>query len=546
MPRTRTGLVPTSYRQKVEELSFPWSALPTKPKPTMYRYRGDYVNERNRKLLVKRKLALKEKQSSLDRPNADENESLGSILKITPYGSIDAHAHVELPSNQSSNFTNWDPYYKHSSHHKLSEVEESARARNKSKFVSYLRVEASKRLERKGKERPTDNNAHKLNDVIVRQRKPPVPRLSHLARSREVKATKENHPNGQKQLLRDTKPKLPCQEYQSNDESEHLYAMNTKVKAGYLEFISKKSDNPRELSPERKGEDDETAFSSQIQRIVERAAEMVLNEQTDRRNRHSAIIDNDDHAKSKSSSHRHDTNIGSKFNASDDFFEVQNRKLTILEERVSSMASTVISENGISFISHDTADILDRFYLQRKNNMSIDTTVGTGDLEAIETKRAKIRQMIDVLNSSDSSSSYGTSVLADTYYSHNHGWNSKQLIDAPSTTTCTSTTYCSGQETSTELMPRDHVQPNTTLCPHPNEDPCPIETWPLPAYRAMKPPKESHWEEEPLPRGFERTPQLSKRHVDSWDVMINPNDGDGTCSRNNDSESIANGLFSLL
>ena len=273
---------------------------------------------------------------------------------------------------------------------------------------------------------------------------------------------------------------------------------------------------------------------------------MVLNEQTDRRNRHSAIIDNDDHAKSKSSSHRHDTNIGGKFNASDDFFEVQNRKLTILEERVSSMASSVISENGISFISHDTADILDRFYLQRKNNMSIDTTVGTGDLEAIETKRAKIRQMIDVLNSSDSSSSYDTIVLTDTYYSQNHGWNSKQLIDAPSTTTCTSTTYCSGQETSTELMPRVHVQPITTLCPHPNEDPCPIETWPLPAYRAMKPPKESHWEEEPLPRGFERMPQLSKRHVDSWEVMINPNDGDGTCSRNNDSESIANGLFSLL
>ena len=104
MPRTRTGLVPTSYRQKVEELSFPWSPLPTKPKPQMYRYRGDYVNERNKKLLIKRKLALKQEQSS----NSHENESLGNILKITPYSRISAN--VKSPSKLATNFTkieNW-------------------------------------------------------------------------------------------------------------------------------------------------------------------------------------------------------------------------------------------------------------------------------------------------------------------------------------------------------------------------------------------------------------------------------------------------------
>jgi len=539
MPRSRTGLVPASYRQKIEELSFPWSQLPAKPKPPLYRYRGDYVNERNRKVLQKRKLAMKQTQRSLESSNVSENESLGSILKITPYNSINADAKSSSKHSTSthrepnlSRTDNWDPYYKHESIHKLSEDEECARARNKNKFVSYLRVEALKRQERKGKE-SADINEHKLNGA---ERKPPVPRFSHLARSRE---STEYPSNGKQQLIRQTKSMPICITLENQSkEGGDVNTKNPKAKAGYLDFISKKNDSLHVQPLERNGhgathlkpnvnndEDDETTFRNQIQRIVERAAEMVLNEQNDRLKKHESY-----HAPVKSTSHRQESQLESKLYASDDFFEMRNKKLSMLEAQVSSMASSVVSENGLSFISCDTVDILDRFF-QCDNSVAVETTVGTGKLGTKAMERANIRQidsprqhcksMIDFLNSCNSSSSCDTNYLSE-IYPQIHGRNGKAgkaLVDE--TATCTSTTYWSGSDTVTELMPRLHVESDYTLHSRPHLDPCPTETLPPPVYQSDHPSKESLWEDEPLPRGYEH---LSR--YDTGEEMMYPRTGD--------------------
>ena len=73
-PRTRTGLIPTTYTQAADKMSMPdhYQQLATKPKPQKYRYRGDYINERNKKLLHERRLV--EKQRLLDSSN--ETDSL--------------------------------------------------------------------------------------------------------------------------------------------------------------------------------------------------------------------------------------------------------------------------------------------------------------------------------------------------------------------------------------------------------------------------------------------------------------------------------------
>jgi hypothetical protein len=571
MPRTRTGLIPASYRQKIEELSFPWSQLPAKPKPQMYRYRGDYVNEQNRKLQIKRKLAMKHTQRSFECSNAGENEGLGSILKITPCNSINADAkssskNLTGPHRDTNVFIsrteNWDPYHKHESIHKLSEDEECARARNKSKFVSYLRAEALKRQERKGKE-TTDTNEHKLHcaEVFVRQRKPPVPRLSHLARSRE---SKEYHLNGKQQLLRQTKSKLICTTLEDQSkEGGDVNAESTKAKADYLDFISKKNDSLHVQPVERNGhgaphlkpnvnndEDDETTFRNQIQRIVERAAEMVLNEQNDHL-KNQLGNDNSDYAPVKST--RHCQEAKRNLYSSDDFFEMQNKKLSMLEAQVSSIASSVVSENDHSFVSYDTDDILDHF-VQRDNNPVVETTLGTGKLgtkamgrsntqKIIDTPRQHCKSMIDFLNSSNSSSSCDTSYFSE-LYPQIHGRNGKAgkaLVDENSTTTCTSTTFWSGSDTVTELVPRLHVESDYTLHSRPHLDPCPIETLPPPVSQSDHPSKESLWEDEPLPRGCEH---LSR--YDTGEEMIYQRTEDEACSQNVRSESLADELFSLL
>ena len=83
VPRTRTGLVPTSYTRTLDNLTFQLEELPTKPPQPKYKYRGDYVNERNRKIVHERKLAQKQRQQSLlDRSKRSEKsvDSFGSTI----------------------------------------------------------------------------------------------------------------------------------------------------------------------------------------------------------------------------------------------------------------------------------------------------------------------------------------------------------------------------------------------------------------------------------------------------------------------------------
>ena len=95
IPRTGTGLVPTSCCQQMDAMSTTtqWSLLPPKPKPVMYPYQGDYINEQNRKILDAKERAKKEVShltvgyldfisKKMDKPSispSKNNETIGSV-----------------------------------------------------------------------------------------------------------------------------------------------------------------------------------------------------------------------------------------------------------------------------------------------------------------------------------------------------------------------------------------------------------------------------------------------------------------------------------
>lgn len=550
MPRTKTGLVPTSYRQKIEELSIPWSPLPTKPKPPMYPFRGDYVNERNRKLLLKRKLALEQKQH-LNENSKTINDSLGDILTVTPYSSI--HANAQISGKKSTNthpdpispaVKQWNTYSKHVSFHKLSVDEERAKARNKSKFVLYLRSEASRRHDNKGKQtKYTNEQLLDCPEVVVRPRKPPVPRLSYLARSKQLR---ENSADGQ-QPPRPSKAKslYTRQECEQKD-NKQASAKSTTIKAGYLDFISKETNHPHlaaefdasftaKLNPRKNDDEDFGSTShSQIQRIVERAAEIVLSER----------VKYATNLKDEIAQDTVNTTSDCQEYSSDDFkdfdFVALQRNLTILEKQISSICPSVVSESSLSLTSNDIVHLTDVFHLRREITIPGETKVGNACNSKLETRtRTHIRpicgkSMNDLMHSIDLSSCT-TSFLTDVESSaspRSYGQvrTDRPIIDENSTsTTSTSTTSWNG----TEMISRIQGQPTYALdhfYPHDNE--CPLEAMPLRVYQSIKPSTELHCEDEPLPRGYENSVSpLSNRNV-VMDGMVFLGTDYESCRRN--------------
>ena len=277
IPRTKTGLVPWSYRQQIDNVSTPtqWSKLPPKPKQTMYPYRGDFVKERKKQTKNRQRLSEKSfEQNSNINSGTTSSSTKPHVAKITP---------------------KWDPYCKQISCHRLIGAEKEAKTQNKMKFIAYLRSEASKRPDKKRIQKK-DEDAR----PAVRKRKPHVPRLSHLARSRENKENNQRHRSVPCTI---SKRSLPSKENQQKGKSL-TKEKNAKSKGQYLDFISnKRNEIPKSqqkpdksmpvanfsLPSEDKHPDleecEDSQFRCQIERIVQKAAAMALSEQ------HSASLD---------------------------------------------------------------------------------------------------------------------------------------------------------------------------------------------------------------------------------------------------------------
>lgn len=505
MPRTKTGLVPTSFRRKMENLSTTtnWSPLPPKPKPPMYPYRGDYVNERNRK-------KQKPKQRSFDpsRKRGDSNTPSLSVIgeRIPPYNS-------------------WDSYCKHVSYHKLSEDEQRSKARNKNEFVSYLRSSAAKRGPVTSKDKVVQQT---VAETIVRQRKPPVPRLSHLARTGEEKEILQSSAN-------ESKLKKSGQARKENSSNN-----------GYLDFISNKKVDGSRISPHdakvttkaridpgsnfRCDEDDDIKSQrqkSQIQRIVERAAEIVLKDQhrgsnglasldegicinIEQESTSSSLAEifadakttSDIQRKSKfvrngypGQPHRSRAQPVESFYAgpNNEFFQKQNEQLSILEERVRSMSSSVVSGADwfSSSLSHNS------YTTSVGHSRDDDSMIGMPP-------SVQLLPMIKLLHNADPGSFASSSSGNEDRLTVSESASFDVSVDAMSSSM--------GRLKGVENSP--HTGSTTTWSwsdtisgkSQPSFDTCPVESLPPTVNPSIEPTRIST-EEEPLPRGCKHTLQ---------------------------------------
>ena len=158
MPKSRTGLVPRTYQKRMDALSRQeeWTDLPTRPRPELYQFRGDYVNERNRRNRAGRTLAVgrrgdgqQQKRPLATRPGVDDSDE-----------------------NKAPNPRKWDSYCAHISCHALAREQETRKARNKLKVLAFLRSASSKRSAV-----PSSRSREKKEeDRSQKSKKPPVPR----------------------------------------------------------------------------------------------------------------------------------------------------------------------------------------------------------------------------------------------------------------------------------------------------------------------------------------------------------------------------------
>jgi hypothetical protein len=257
-----------------------FSPLPKRPPPEMYPYRGDLINARNGKLQAKKAAKKKLPVRAKSKPTGD-----GGLKPL----------HTNVKENEGPE---WDGYCQYISSTKLSADEQDAKTKNKERIVSYLRSEAKKRhqkaaLELKLRAELKDNEEMAVVEVAKKPKKPPVPRLSYMART------------GNK-----TKAEIQALNRDDNDGNK-LEEKSVKPKArSYLEFISTKTEKPK--PPERaarksqgdkaepvaqemhrtcqqlestsvsammESNDNDDIFRSRIEEIVRKAAAVVMEEQ---------------------------------------------------------------------------------------------------------------------------------------------------------------------------------------------------------------------------------------------------------------------------
>ena len=106
IPRTSTGLIPSTVRRRIETLSTTknWTTLPPKPSPELFPYRGDKINARNRKLAAERKA---KKEAAMKR-----NAATKSSVSIEVSSTI-ANAPRTPRDSPTQGNVGWDANLKH-------------------------------------------------------------------------------------------------------------------------------------------------------------------------------------------------------------------------------------------------------------------------------------------------------------------------------------------------------------------------------------------------------------------------------------------------
>jgi len=556
VPRTRTGLVPTTYTQTADKLSMPshYQQLATKPKPQQYRYRGDFVNERNKKLLHERRLAEKHhrrKQYLLD--NSNETDS----LLVSPR-SRSTDSSNELLSSDQEKEKKWDSYCQHISCHKLSNDEAMAKSENKKHFVSFLRSEA------KNRKSPKKDKEHKPAVVQKKKKKPPVPRLSHLAKSGGKKG-KENTNN-------QTTSSQPASNGNLKESDNKTITSTTTTKLRYLDFISEKQTGdespsssvvkdesvlePEVVANSEEGNvdnDDHSKFRTQIERIVERAAQMVLKDNTQTNSTSLDESTADDTNKTNDSSPRIDDNKKRPNEAITDTGDSssQKQRLELLEQQVRSMSSSTTDSLVFSSSTIDQ-DMKERYSSgQRDESISCTSSVTTEILPRshVQPMSASLvwQQCFGSSSSSYTGSSYLTEIESSSTLLDSRASESKQYIQtSESEEEINDHSSCirSMNETVTEVEPRLlSVQPSIPLERiKPSLETCPEETTALPHINPSAEPTREWEDPEPLPRGYERR---QDDYQDTFDIDIDDIMPRSAANKGR-SETLVDDLFSLL
>jgi len=609
------------------------------------------VNDRNRKLRSKRKLA-KKKQRSIDTSSRSEGDSCGSSLLVTPRSSSSGSAiGGSIESNKSTTRESashtpgmppalgipkkWDSYCRHISCHKLSAEEELARNQNKNKYLAHMRSEASKRPDRNGLKKKERETQQKDAESSVRPRKPPVPRLSRLARSRK---NKENQQNGQRPLSRKTTKGSCTSKEIALNEIGQTSVDNIPAKVPYLDFISKKIDETPNCSltssvsigavaspslPNRSNstdenesstrsdsdeEDDDSKFRSQIERIVQRAANMVLEEQhrtqkspnsfdsaisiSGERNGTGSICTYDNRqnsiweqgsehiAKTSDTTHRqvifqgqkkpvspiyksfndNESNFGGqeKFESNsekldsshrEDIFQRKN-ELAVLEEKIRSMSSSVMNENDeCSSSSSQRSGHTKRMNDSLRGSVDNTFSIGTSSLTEV-VPRQPVRQQdfgyksIHDLLHSLDSNSCTTSVHTSEISSPLE--TSDVISNLCYDTDVSRTADMPRFEDGSEVIPRIQSHLNETPTRQPNLTACLEETsLPLPVHPIVEPSRNMQLEEGPLPWGYGHISQLSQKN-EKDDQTLHSMIMQGVCTQNEKSGSLVDGMFSLF
>ncbi len=290
LPRSKTGLVPSTVRRKMDELSSSLSPLPHQPSPELYQFRGDFLNARNRKRAAAKK---QERRAKMEAAAAAAGETeCGSSMIVHP-----PQTPRQLPTHAPDG---WNTTYKHNEEYSLTPEERKKQIENKSRFSEFLRIEAAKRHSRSstkagitnappGKSTPQDTRRQKT--------KPPVPRLSALALGKKVMG-KENMVNIVNPASVDNRRSIDMSK-KPKEKVNAALARNKERRKDYLSFISKEPkqmperetatnvDAPKDKESKVESNadskpaiaDDDSIFRFQMERIVQRAADLVIEKQ---------------------------------------------------------------------------------------------------------------------------------------------------------------------------------------------------------------------------------------------------------------------------
>ena len=558
VPRTRTGLIPTSYTQAAEKMSTPshYQELPTKPKPEKYRYRGDYINERNKQLLHKRRLAEKQRLLSL---NSNETDSLLVSPRSRSISTSSTVSSNDLLSSDQEKEMKWDSYCQHISCHRLSNDELLAKSENKKHFVSFLRTQAKKRSEKS----PKKDKEPEPAVVQKKKKKPPVPRLSTLART----GGKENTNN-------QTTPSRTATKVSSKESDNKKTTSTTTTKLRYLDFITEKRTGDESPSSPKESvfvseainsekcnvdNDDDSKFRTQIERIVERAAQMVLKDNTQTTPTsldESTATDTNDSINNSPSINENKKQPNEAIADTDESscqLQSQKQRLELLEQQVRSMSSSTTDSLVFSSSTIDQ-DMKKRYSSgQRDESVSCTSSVTTEVLPRshVQPMNASLvwQQCFGSNSSSFTGSSYLTELDSSSTLLDSRATESKQYTQtSESQEDIDDHSSCirSMNETVTEVEPRLlSVQPSIPLERiQPSLETCPEETTALPHINPSAEPTREWEDPEPLPRGYEIERQDDCGR-DSFDIDIDDIMPRSAVNKGR-SETLVDDLFSLL